>query len=100
MGITVDMHVVAPVFLLLGERQPEPAMLGLLAGLDRLVDETGHDIIDSIRQETLHGVPAGIILAGCRSGEIELQCAPANDFRIVVKTVDDENGDVHFRAEE
>jgi hypothetical protein len=39
-------------------------MLGLLAGLDRLVYE------------------------------------PANDFRIVIKTVDEENGDVHFRGEE
>ncbi len=53
MSITVYVHVVVPVFLLLRQGQPEPAMLGVLTGLDGLVDEPGDDIIEPFGQKFL-----------------------------------------------
>ena len=90
MGVTIDMHVVATIFLLTAQRHPEAAMLGNPAGLDGLVNEPGYDIIESFGQKLLHGILARIILARCWNGIIALQCPPANDLRIVVEAVNDQ----------
>ncbi len=74
-------------------------MLGVLTSLDGLVYEPGDDIVEPFGQKFLGRVSPRIILLGCRNGKFELQRAPAYDFRIVVKTVDDEDGDVHLRVE-
>jgi hypothetical protein len=99
MSITVYVHVVVPVFLVVRQGQPEPAMLGVLAGLDGLVDQPGHDVIEPFGQKLLGRVSPRVILLGCRNGKIQLRRAPAYDFGIVVKTVDNEDRDVHLRAE-
>ena len=47
MGVAIDVHIVATVVFLASQGHPEAAVLGNPAGLDGLVDEAGHDIVDS-----------------------------------------------------
>ena len=90
MGITVYVHVVTTVFFLTSQRQPEAAMLGNSAGLDRLVNEPGYDIVEPFGQKFLNGILARVIFTRCWNGKIKLQCPPANDLRIVVETVNNQ----------
>jgi hypothetical protein len=99
-GVTVDMHVVASILFFARQCGAKSAVLSYLAGFHRLVDQARNDVVDPFRQKSLHGISPWIILCLRGRGKIEAQSALTNYVCVVIKTIDDENRDVHIKATE